>query len=152
LILAVVFAVGEMGVAGSFFLAPFAIGAAVAAILAFADIGLGFQWTAFLGISVASFLALRPLARRLDSDHPVVGIGSNRQVGQRAKVVERIGGEHQPGFVLLGQERWRAETMSGQAIEAGATVFVVEVRGTRVVVAPADAGPQPEVEAPPLAP
>src|SRR5690606_4830686 len=36
LVAAAVFTLGEMAVAGSFFLAPFAIGAAVAAILAFA--------------------------------------------------------------------------------------------------------------------
>ena len=37
----VVFGIGEMGVAGSFFLAPFAIGAGAAAALAFAGVPLG---------------------------------------------------------------------------------------------------------------
>lgn len=133
----VVFGVGEMGVAGSFFLAPFAIGAAAAAILAFVGVGVGGEWAAFLGVSVVVFLALRPLARKLDTDGPVLGIGSNRQVGQRAKVVEPIDGEHDHGTVMLGRERWRAESVDGQPIPIGTTVVVSTVRGTRVIVSPA---------------
>lgn len=147
LVATVVFGVGEMAVAGSFFLAPFAIGAGVAAVLAFAGVGVGFEWAAFLGISVAAFLSLRPIAKRLDAEGPVLGVGSHRQVGQRARVIEPIDGEHDHGTVMLGRERWRAESLSGQAIAEGATVVVVEVRGTRVIVAPAEptppAPPQP---------
>lgn len=141
LVAMVVFGVGEMAVAGSFFLAPFAIGAAVAAVLAFAGVTLGLEWAAFLGVTVAAFAALRPIAKRLDADGPALGIGSGRQVGQRARVVEAIGGEHDHGMVLLGREQWMAESLSGQPIPAGATVTVVEVRGTRVLVAPAEPVP-----------
>ena len=138
LVAMVVFGVGEMAAAGSFFLAPFAIGAAVAAVLAFAGVTLGVEWAAFLAVSVASLAALRPIAKRLDAEGPVLGIGSSRQVGQRAKVVKEIGGEHDHGTVLLGREQWMAESLSGQSIPAGATVTVVEVRGTRVLVALAE--------------
>lgn len=133
----VVFGVGEMGVAGSFFLAPFAIGAAVAAVLAFAGADVGIEWAAFLGVSVVVFLALRPIARRLDAEGPVLGVGSHRQVGQRAKVIESIDGEHDHGVVMLGRERWRAESVDGRPIPVDATVVVNEVRGTRVIVSPA---------------
>ena len=149
----VVFGVGEMGVAGSFFLAPFAIGAAAAAILAFVGVGVGGEWAAFLGVSVVVFLALRPLARKLDTEGPVLGIGSNRQVGQRAKVVESIDGEHDHGTVMLGPERWRAESVDGQPIAVDTTVVVTAVRGTRVIVSPAYDQPvlppeQPELPEP----
>lgn len=138
LITMVTFGVGEIAVAGSFFLAPFAVGAGVAAVLAFAGVNIGIQWAVFLGVSVASFVALRPVARKLDAEGPMLGVGSHRQVGQRARVVELIGGEHDHGTVVLDRERWRAESQTGQTIPVGATVVVVEVRGTRVVVAPAD--------------
>src|SRR5690606_15459944 len=101
------------------------------------------EWAAFLGVSVASFMVLRPIAKRLDFEGPVLGVGSHRQLGQRARVVEAIDGEHDHGYVQLDRERWRAESQTGQAIPVGATVVVVEVRGTRVIVAPAD---------PPIAP
>lgn len=134
LVTMVVFGLGEMAVAGSFFLAPFAIGAGVAAVLAFAGVDVGIEWLAFLGVSAAAFLALRPLARRLDAEGPVLGVGAHRQVGQRARVVEPIDGEHDHGVVLVGRERWRAESLDGAPIAEGATVVVVDVRGTRVIV------------------
>jgi membrane protein implicated in regulation of membrane protease activity len=138
LIAMVTFGVGEMAIAGSFFLAPFAVGAGVAAVLAFAGVAVGIEWAAFLAVSVGAFVALRPVAKRLDSEGPVLGIGSHRQIGQRARVVELIGGEHDHGTVLLGRERWRAESQTGQAIPVDAVVVVIEVRGTRVIVAPVD--------------
>lgn len=155
LVAMVVFGVGEMAVAGSFFLGPFAVGAAIAALLAFAGVVIGVQWAAFLGVSVVAFLALRPMAKKLDEGGPVLGIGSHRQIGQRVRVVEAIDGEHDHGTVLLGHERWRAESASGVPIPEGATVVVVEVKGTRVVVSPTDpadpelgSGPRPYPDQP----
>jgi membrane protein implicated in regulation of membrane protease activity len=130
----VFFGLGEMAIAGSFFLAPFAIGAGAATALAFLGAGLVAQWAAFLVVSVAMFLALRPLAKRLDKDGPMLGIGSHRQIGQTARVVEGIDGAQDLGMVLLGSERWRAESTDGQLVPEGANVSVVEVRGTRLLV------------------
>lgn len=129
-----VFAVGEMSVAGSFFLAPFAIGAAVAAVLSFAGLSVTFGWIAFLVVSGVSLAALRPLARRLDREGPVLGIGSHRQVGQVARVIDPIDSQAHTGTVMLGAERWRAESIDGRTIAAGSAVAVVEVRGTRLLV------------------
>jgi len=134
LVAAVVFGLGEMGVAGSFFLAPFAIGAVVAALLAFADVPVGIEWVAFLGVSVGAFVALRPMAKRLDREGPMLGIGSHRHIGQTARVIEAIDGPADLGSVMLGAEHWRAESTDGQQIPVGATVSVVEVRGTRLLV------------------
>lgn len=134
----VVFAVGEMASAGTFFLAPFALGAGVAAVLAFAGIGVTAEWAAFVGVSVATFASLRPLARRLDAGEPTDGIGSKRLIGQTATVLEPIpGGHHELGLVRVHREEWRAETVDGRAVAAGSVVQVVEQRGTRLVVTPA---------------
>jgi membrane protein implicated in regulation of membrane protease activity len=130
----VFFGVGEMAIAGSFFLAPFALGAGVATVLAFFGVGLAAQWAAFLAVSVGMFLALRPLAKRLDLEGPVLGIGSHRQIGQTARVIEGIDGSKDLGTVLLGSERWRAESTDGQVVPEGVQVSVVEVRGTRLLV------------------
>ncbi len=134
LIATVTFALGEIAVAGSFFLAPFALGAGVATALSFVDVPVGVTWGAFLVVSLVSFLALRPLARRLDLAGPVLGVGSHRQIGQTARVVEAIDGTRDLGSVMLGSEHWRAESTDGLQIPVGATVSVVEVRGTRLLV------------------
>lgn len=149
LITMVAFGLGEIAIAGSFFLAPFALGAGVAAVLAFAGVAVGIEWAAFLAVSIGAFVALRPVAKRLDAEGPVLGVGSHRQIGQRARVVEPIDGEHDHGTVLLGRERWRAESQTGQAIPVDSVVVVVEVRGTRVVVAPADP-PIAPLDSPPI--
>lgn len=143
LIAMVLLGVGEMATAGSFFLAPFALGAAVAAVLAFASVALGVQWAAFLVISVAMVLAMRPLARRFEAKNQIDGIGANRQIGQRAQVIEAVGDASNPGMVLLGAEKWRAETDAGVTFEVGAAVKVAKVRGTRVVVTAAESDPSP---------
>jgi membrane protein implicated in regulation of membrane protease activity len=135
LIATAVFFIGEMTMAGTFFLAPFAVGAAIACILAFADVGLAGEWAAFVGVSIAAFASLRPLARRLDRGEPTEGIGSKRLIGQHAVVLEAIpAGAHELGLVRVHREEWRAESLDGAAVAAGSTVNVVDQRGTRLVV------------------
>ena len=152
LIAAVVFAVGEISIAGSFFLAPFAIGAAVAAILAFAGADLDAQWISFLVVSAVLLAAMRPLARRLDKTPHVPGVGAQRQLGQHATVLEAIDGPHDHGLVLFGGERWRADSATGAPIAVGTTVLITQVRGTRVVVEPITDGAEPTSAEPPANP
>jgi membrane protein implicated in regulation of membrane protease activity len=130
------FAVGEMTAAGTFFLAPFAVGALAATALAFAGANIAVQWAAFVVVSAAAFAGLRPLARKLDLDDSGEGVGAKRLVGQRAVVLEAIPGDHNLGLVQVHREEWRAESLDGVAVAAGDPVKVVEVRGTRVIVVP----------------
>ena len=137
---AAVFAVGEMSTPGSFFLAPFALGALVAAILSFAGVGVAATWVVFLVVSIISLAAMRPLARRLDRTAIDDGVGARRLVGSRATVLRDIPGDTELGLVRVDREEWRAQSTDGARIAAGSTVRVAEVQGTRVIVA---------IEAPP---
>ena len=133
---AVVFAVGEIAVAGSFFLLPFAAGAMAAAVVAFLGGSVGVEWVAFVGISALGAAALRPLARRLDQG-PTHAIGANRWVGRQAYVLRDIpSGTGATGLIRLDREEWRAESLMGMPIRAGSTVLVSRVDGTRLVVLP----------------
>jgi len=138
LVATAVFAGGEMLVAGSFFLAPFAVGAAMATVLAMLGLDLWLEWAAFVGFSASAFVSMRPLARRLDRETPQLGIGSKRLVGQTATVLEPIPEDHRLGLVQVDREEWRAQSADGQPIAAGTRVMVLEVQGTRVVVASLD--------------
>jgi membrane protein implicated in regulation of membrane protease activity len=136
------FVVGEVGTGGSLFLLPFAIGAFVATLLAFAGVGVLWEWLAFLGISIAALVATNSLRKRLDVEAPQDGIGARRMVGQPGRVVRELsGGPSGVGSVLVGREEWRAESLDGAPIPEGAVVKVVEVRGTRLIV-----HPQPSLE------
>jgi membrane protein implicated in regulation of membrane protease activity len=145
LVAAFAFALGEMAAPGSFFLLPFAVGALVAAGLAFADVGLTVEWIVFLAASVGALVALRPVARRLDLADDDRGVGSRRLIGQSALVLQEIPGHHELGLVRVHREEWRAESLDGSMIAPGVTVRVAEVEGTRVLVVPADQlAPPPE--------
>ena len=135
LIAAVVFGIGEITTAGSFFLLPFALGAAVAAILAFAGASLAVEWAAFLIISIASLFALRPIARRLDHGaSPTEGIGSKRLIGREGVMLEGIDTPSELGLVRIDREEWRAQSADGDIIPVGTLVRVADVQGTRVIV------------------
>ena len=135
----VVFVLGEAATAGTFFLLPFGVGAAAAAVLAFAGVGVGLEWLAFVAVSAASVAALRPLAKRLDSGLPVVGVGAKRWQGETAVVLQPIpAGAAETGLVRVGREEWRAESVDGSAIAEGTVVRVVDVIGTRLRVWPVD--------------
>jgi membrane protein implicated in regulation of membrane protease activity len=136
LLAALFFAVGEMATPGEFFLLPFAVGALLAALVAFLDISVAAEWAVFVAGSLATFLALRPVARRLNRQGQDEGIGSRRLLGQEATVLEDIPGPGDLGLglVRVGREEWRAESTDGSPILTGTQVRVADVRGTRVVV------------------
>lgn len=133
---AVLFGTGEIFTMGLFLL-PFAIGALVAAVLAFVGVAVGLQLLAFAAVSIGVFLAFRPLAHRLDlssSDH---GVGAKRLVGASGVVLQEIS-KSGGGMVRLGTEEWRAVSIDDATIASGRSVTVREIQGTRAVVEPTD--------------
>lgn len=145
---AAVFALGELTAPGSFFLLPFAIGAAVASALAFADVPVVGELAVFLVVSIVALALFRKVAHRLDRNEPTEGIGSRRLIGQPARVIEEISGESDLGTIRVHREEWRAESGDGRPIPTGTPVKIVEVRGTRVVVFPVDSPSLPDSQEP----
>ena len=129
---AAVFGVGEMMTAG-FFLLPFAAGAAVSAILAFAGVAPAIQGITFIVVSVLALIWLRRYAAKGDDRQPAVG--ANRFAGETAFVLDEVDRVEGHGRVRMATETWRATT-DGEPIPAGTEVRIVEVRGTRLVVEP----------------
>lgn len=133
--LMILFGIGEMLTAG-FFLLPFAIGAAVAAILAVVGVSVAIQMLVFI---VVSILALWGFQRFAKSDkEPLYPVGVKRYEGALAIVLEDVDVANATGMVRMADEEWRATTEWDWVIETGTTVRVVEVRGTRLVVTPAE--------------
>src|ERR671915_2012164 len=117
LIAAAIFGVGEIATLG-FFLAPFAGGALVAALIAAIGAGTALSWVAFLVVSVALLAALRPLARSHRIQAPRLRTGTAALVGRSGTVVERIDGDH--GSVRIDGDVWTARPYDeDDVIEAG---------------------------------
>jgi membrane protein implicated in regulation of membrane protease activity len=134
LIAAVIFAIGEMATT-SFFLAPFAGGAAVATLLAAAGAGAVIEWAAFLVVSILLLAALRPIARAHQRTKARIKTGTAALVGQTATVVERIANAEGVGCVRLDGEIWTARAfVDEETFEPGARVQVLEIRGATALV------------------
>jgi membrane protein implicated in regulation of membrane protease activity len=118
LIAAVVFAVAEV-VNLSFFLFPFSIGAAGAALVALAGGG--------TPIAVVVRRHLRTPAQ--------LRTGTAALVGTTAIVVERIANDEGVGCVRLNGEVWTARSFDeDKVIEPGTRVHVMEIRGATALV------------------
>ena len=86
LIAAVIFAVGEIATLG-FFLAPFAGGALLAAVVSAAGAGDFISWSVFIVISIVLLGALRPLARSHRRQPASLRTGTAALVGRTGTVV-----------------------------------------------------------------
>ena len=134
LIAAVVFGVGEIATLG-FFLAPFAGGALLAAIVTGLGAGTAVGWVVFLVVSVVLLAALRPLARSHRKMPPAIRTGTAALVGKSATVVERIANNEGVGCVKIDGDVWTARSfMDDETYEPGTRVQVVEIRGATALV------------------
>ena len=134
LIAAAILGIGEIATMG-FFLAPFAAGALVAALLSAAGAGTAISLVVFLLVSIAALAALRPIARSHRRMPAQIRTGTAALVGRHAMVVERIANNEGVGCVKLDGEVWTARAYDeDDIIEQGRRVQVVEIRGATALV------------------
>ena len=133
-IAACVFGLGEM-VATSFFLAPFALGAVVAAVVEVAGAGGVPAWLAFIAVSLVSLFVLRPIAVSHMRAAPQLRTGAAALIGKRAIVLETISNREGEGCVKIDGDVWTARAFEDdQVIERGARVEVVDIKGATALV------------------
>jgi membrane protein implicated in regulation of membrane protease activity len=134
LIAAVVFAVAEI-VNTSFYLFPFSIGAAGAALVALLGAGTPIAIVVFAVLTAVSFGVLRPIARRHLQTPPEIRTGTAALIGRTAIVLERIANDEGVGCVRLDGEVWTARSYDeDQTFEPGTRVHVMEIRGATALV------------------
>jgi membrane protein implicated in regulation of membrane protease activity len=134
LIVAAIFGVGEILSLG-LFLAPFAGGALVAALVAAVGGPAVAVWAVFLVVSLVLPAALRPLARSHRRMPAQIRTGTAALVGSSAMVVERISNDEAVGTVRLGGELWTARAFDeDQVFEPGARVQVIDIKGATALV------------------
>jgi membrane protein implicated in regulation of membrane protease activity len=131
---ACVLGIGEMH-QGGFYLAPFAIGAGLAAIVGLLGVGVLLSTIVFLAASGIVFATLRPVARRHRRLPPSIRTGAAALVGKPAIVIERIANSEGVGCVKVDGEVWTARSYDeDEIIDAGERVEVVEIRGATALV------------------
>jgi len=132
LIVAVVLAVGEIFTL-SFFLAPFAGGALVAALVDGFGGGGFATWAGFVVTSFGLLAALRPLATSHKHMPPQIRTGSAALIGKEGLVVERV--HREGGSIRLEGEVWTARPLSeDETCEPGVHVRVIDIKGATALV------------------
>jgi membrane protein implicated in regulation of membrane protease activity len=133
-IAAAVFAVGEM-LTTSFFLAPFAVGAALAAVV---DVASGSElasWIVFVAASLLTLVAVRPIVRSHMRMPAQLRTGTAALVGKHAIVLERIVNHEGVGCIKVDGEVWTARSLDDdQVIERGTRVEIVDIKGATALV------------------
>jgi membrane protein implicated in regulation of membrane protease activity len=121
--------------AGSFFLAPFAIGAALAAIAASAA-GETAASVVFVFASIVTLMSVRPMiSRRLLNGGPALRTGGAALVGKTAVVIERVANHEAVGKVRIDGEVWTARCLDEDCVlEPGTKVQVVDIKGATALV------------------
>ena len=135
LVAAGVLGVGEMHT-GGLYLLPFAIGAALAAVVSLLGVGAVLTAVVFVLASLVVVGALRPVAQRHRRLPPAIRTGAAALVGRRAMVLERIANDEGVGCVRLDNgEVWTARSYDeDDVIEAGERVEVVQIKGATALV------------------
>ena len=134
LVAAGVLGIGEMH-QGGFYLAPFALGAALAALVGLLGVGALLSLVVFLAASALVFATLRPIAQRHRRVPPAIRTGAAALVGRPALVLERIANDEGVGCVKIDGEVWTARSFDeDQIFDAGERVEVVEIRGATALV------------------
>jgi membrane protein implicated in regulation of membrane protease activity len=134
IVIACVLAVGEV-LNTSFWLAPFAVGAAVAAAADGIGLGTAGALAVFLASSVSVLLFVRPIARRHLTMPPQLRTGTAALIGANALVLERIANDEGVGCARIGGEVWTARAYDeDRIIEPGEHVQVIAIRGATALV------------------
>ena len=128
LIAAGLFAAGEMA-SLDLVLLMFAGGALGGMSVAFATDDVALQLLAFVVVSAALLLLVRPVAKRhLESRTAEQIDGVAALVGRTAVVCERV--DNDSGQVRMGHDQWSARTqLDGEAYEVGDEVRIVQIEG-----------------------
>jgi membrane protein implicated in regulation of membrane protease activity len=133
-IAAAIFGIGEM-LTTSFFLAPFSVGAAAAAVTDAAGAGGLPAWIVFVAVSFAMLAVVRPIAKSHMKVPPSIRTGAAALIGKDAVVLERISNHDGEGSVRIDGEVWTARAYEDDhVIEQGKRVQVIEIRGATALV------------------
>lgn len=110
----------------------FVVGALVSFAIAFFGGPLWLQLVAFIAVSVACLVLLRPVVLKYRARGQEL---ESTPVGQRARVVQAIDAAGMAGRVETPDRMtWAAVSLTGEPIEEGAYVRVVDQRSVKLVV------------------
>ena len=139
LVLAVVLGAAEL-LTVTLALGLIALGAVAAAVLAGVSLPVPVQILAFVVVSAAGLVVVRPIAKRHLKQPPPLRSGTAALVGRTALVLAETNGHG--GRVRIGGEEWSARSYDETlVIPVGDTVDVMQIEGATALVYPRELQP-----------
>jgi membrane protein implicated in regulation of membrane protease activity len=136
MIFAVLMAAIELTVFTIFIFGPLAIAAVITAIAAGLGAEVEIQLLIFIVLSLASGLALYPVAKRMKKNTPESANNVDALIGKEGRTLEEISGETL-GLIRFDNSNWTARPVDGQPnIAANTPVKVVSIAGATAIVEP----------------
>lgn len=112
-----------------------AVGALAAALTSALGGNAGFQLTAFVVVSLAGIVLIRPLGLRRLRRRPALRTGTAALVGQTGYVLADV--TPHTGRIRIGGEEWSARPFDEvSVIPSGSTVDVLQIKGATALVHP----------------
>ncbi len=115
----------------------FCAGSLVALILAVCNVGVVWQWVAFIGVSLVTLALTRPLAKKL-LKKKTTPTNSDRIIGSRGLVCEVIDNLKGSGSIKVEGLVWSARSVDESVIPEGTYVTVERIEGVKAVVKPCE--------------
>ncbi|HET9899154.1 MAG TPA: NfeD family protein [Streptosporangiaceae bacterium] len=134
IIAAAVLGVAEL-LTTAFALVLIAVGALAAALASALGGGIGVQLAAFVVVSLAGIVVLRPLGLRRLRRQPQLRTGTAALVGRTGYVLADV--TPHEGRIRIGGEEWSARPYDDvSVIPAGSTVDILQIKGATALVHP----------------
>ena len=133
ILIGVIFLILEL-TSGDFFFMSFTLGAAAATIVALFDTSFTVQLVAWMILSVAFLVFVRPFALKyLHRNDKNIKTNIDAIIGREGKVIEAIE-PGKSGYVAIDGDNWRAVTRGTETIEVGENVVIVKRKSVVVTV------------------
>lgn len=112
----------------------FAVGALIAMITSFFTSSILIQSIIFLISSTILLFFTRPLAKKITKSTDLVNTNAYSIIGKRGIVLKDINPIDGSGQVKIETEVWSAKSFSGNRINSGSEIEVIEIDGVKAVV------------------
>ena len=111
----------------------FAVGALFAFVLALFDVSVTLQITAFVLVSVISFLLLRKVAlRAVTGSRTQTDIG--RIIGKEVIITQTVDNLNNTGTAKINDVEWKVQSSTGEIINEGKIATVEKIEGVKLIV------------------
>ncbi len=115
------------------------LGCFAGALTSYLEGSLTAQVAAFAGMNLIGFILIRPLfLKTLYRQGDKKKLGPRALIGRTGRVTEEVITAEGQGRVRLGDEEWKAVSLSGDRIPVGQTVKVVGIESTVLQVTPVE--------------